>query len=164
MQCATHPSVETELTCSRCGKPICPRCLIQTPVGARCRECANVRRIPMYNIGGLTLARAAGSALGGGISVGIAWWLFNPLTSVFFGAIVGFVAGFAVGEIVSLGTNRKAGPALQAVAVGGVVLAYLMRVALLFLTGVWAMRDLRADLFGLIALGIASFIAAGRLR
>ncbi|MHB8683024.1 MAG: B-box zinc finger protein [Dehalococcoidia bacterium] len=164
MQCATHPSVETELTCSRCGKPICPRCLVQTPVGARCRECANVRRIPTYNIGGPTFARAAASALGAGVSVGIAWWIFNPLTGFFFGAVVGFVAGCAVGEIVSVGTNRKAGPPLQAIAVGGVALAYLIRVGLLFVTGVWTFRDLQTDLFGLIALGIASFIAAGRLR
>jgi len=57
MQCATHPNVETELACSRCGKAICARCLVHTPVGARCRECANVRRIPTYNVSTGILAR-----------------------------------------------------------------------------------------------------------
>src|SRR3989304_4969303 len=33
MQCATHPGVETELRCATCGKPICPDCLVGTPVG-----------------------------------------------------------------------------------------------------------------------------------
>jgi len=164
MQCATHPGTETELACSRCGKAICARCLVHTPVGARCRECANVRRIPTYNIGGLTFARAAASALGAAISVGIAWWLFNPVTYLFFGVIVGLAVGFAVGEIVSVGTNRKAGPPLQAIAVGGVVVAYLIRLGLLFAISGWDFHDLQTDIGGLVALGLGAFIAAGRLR
>lgn len=40
MRCARHPSVETELSCSRCGTPLCPRCLVQTEVGQRCPTCA----------------------------------------------------------------------------------------------------------------------------
>ncbi|MBL8128361.1 MAG: hypothetical protein JNM64_12030 [Chloroflexia bacterium] len=33
--CAEHQEVETRLRCSRCGKPICPRCAVRTPVGMR---------------------------------------------------------------------------------------------------------------------------------
>ena len=47
---------------------------------------------------------------------------------------------------------------------GSVVLAYLIRVGLLFAVGDWVVHDLRVDLAGLIALGIAGFISAGRLR
>ena len=35
MACATHPEVETGLSCGRCETLICPRCLVQTPVGTR---------------------------------------------------------------------------------------------------------------------------------
>lgn len=164
MQCAAHPGVETELSCSRCGKAICPRCMVHTPVGARCRECANVRRIPTYNMSGSVLARAAGSSLGAGIAVGVAWWLFNPLTYVFFGVLAGLAFGYAIGEAVSLGTGRRAGPPLQAISVGGVLLAYGVRTGLLFGAGSWVFADLRLDLGGLVALTIAGFIAAGRLR
>ena len=38
-KCARHPSVETTLRCGRCETPICPRCLVHTPVGARCPDC-----------------------------------------------------------------------------------------------------------------------------
>lgn len=37
--CANHPTVETTLRCSRCNKPICTKCAIQSPVGYRCPEC-----------------------------------------------------------------------------------------------------------------------------
>jgi hypothetical protein len=164
MQCAAHPDVETELGCSRCGKAICARCLVHTPVGARCRECANVRRIPTYNTATDVLARAAGAALVGGAAIGIAWGIFNPLTYFFFGVIAGLAIGYGVGEIVSLATNRKAGPPLQAIAVAGVGVAYLARMLFLFTAGDWIFDDLRVDLGGLIALAIAAFVAAGRLR
>ncbi len=164
MQCATHPAVETELTCSRCGKAICLRCMIQTPVGGRCRECAQVRRIPTYNVSGGTFARAIGSSATAGLALGVAWWLFNPLSAFFFGVLVGLAVGYGVGEIVSLGTNRKAGPPLQAIAVGGVILAYVVRLMLLFAVSGWMFHNLRFDLGGLIAVVLAAFVAAGRLR
>ena len=164
MQCATHPNVETELACSRCGKPICARCLVHTPVGARCRECANVRRIPTYNVSTGILVRGIAAALVGGVVLGIAWWIFNPLSAFFFGVIFGLAVGYGVGEAVSFATNRRAGPPLQAMAVAGVAIAYLVRVGLLFALSDWMFRDLRMDLGGLIAVVLAAFIAAGRLR
>ena len=164
MQCATHPNVETELACSRCGKPICARCLVHTPVGARCRECANVRRIPTYNVSTAVLVRGIAAALVGGVVLGIAWWIFNPLSAFFFGVIFGLAVGYGVGEAVSFATNRRAGPPLQAMAVAGVAIAYLVRVGLLFALSDWMFRDLRMDLGGLIAVVLAAFIAARRLR
>ena len=164
MQCATHPDVETELGCSRCGKPICGRCLVHTPVGARCRECANVRRIPTYNLAGATLVRGAAGAVCAGVGLGAVWGFFNPLTYFFFGIVAGLVIGYAAGEAVSLATNRKAGPPLQAMAVAGVGIAYLVRIGLLFAFGDWIFEDLRTDLVGLISVALAAMVAAGRLR
>ena len=37
--CSYHPERETLLRCSRCGKPICTSCAIQTPTGYRCKDC-----------------------------------------------------------------------------------------------------------------------------
>lgn len=164
MQCATHADVETELSCSRCGKAICPRCLVHTPVGARCRECANVRRIPTYNMSSGTFVRAGLAALAAGAAVGVAWWLFYPLTFFFFGILAGLAVGYAVGELVSLATNRKSGPPLQAIAVGGVLIAFAVRTALLFTFSNWIFESFQFDLAGVIATGVACFIAAGRLR
>jgi membrane associated rhomboid family serine protease len=38
--CYRHPSRETGVSCSNCGKPICPDCMTPTPVGMRCPDCA----------------------------------------------------------------------------------------------------------------------------
>lgn len=41
--CYRHPSRETGVSCSSCGRPICPDCMTTTPVGMRCPECAKQR-------------------------------------------------------------------------------------------------------------------------
>ena len=41
--CYRHPSRETGLSCSNCGRPICTDCMTQSPVGVRCPECSGQR-------------------------------------------------------------------------------------------------------------------------
>ena len=50
MRCEAHPDVETNLRCGKCDKPICPKCMVETPVGARCRECARINKLPTFQI------------------------------------------------------------------------------------------------------------------
>ncbi len=38
--CYRHPSRETGVSCSNCGRPICTDCMTTTAVGMRCPECA----------------------------------------------------------------------------------------------------------------------------
>src|SRR5437868_2655694 len=50
--CYRHPSRETGVACSNCGRPICPDCMTTTPVGMRCPECARERtRVRRYSGG-----------------------------------------------------------------------------------------------------------------
>jgi membrane associated rhomboid family serine protease len=41
--CYRHPNRQTGVSCSSCGRPICPECMTPTPVGMRCPECASQR-------------------------------------------------------------------------------------------------------------------------
>ncbi|HLI32732.1 MAG TPA: rhomboid family intramembrane serine protease [Solirubrobacteraceae bacterium] len=41
--CYRHPDRETGVSCSACGRPICPDCMTPTQVGMRCPECAGRR-------------------------------------------------------------------------------------------------------------------------
>src|SRR4029450_11098796 len=38
MYCYRHPDRETMVSCSECGRPICPDCMVFAPVGIRCPE------------------------------------------------------------------------------------------------------------------------------
>src|ERR1700689_4472560 len=44
--CAKHKNVVTRVTCGRCEKPICPKCLIIGPAGVRCKDCAR-NKVPI---------------------------------------------------------------------------------------------------------------------
>lgn len=48
LYCANHPKVETRLRCNKCGKPICMRCAVRTPVGYRCPACVNAQQRAFY--------------------------------------------------------------------------------------------------------------------
>jgi membrane associated rhomboid family serine protease len=37
--CYNHPDRPTGASCTRCGRPICPDCMIQAPVGHHCPNC-----------------------------------------------------------------------------------------------------------------------------
>ncbi len=167
MQCAKHPSVETELSCGKCGTPICPRCMYHTPVGARCRTCANIRRLPQYELSAPFLARGAAAALISGAVVGGLWGALLPFGVIsFFGLLMGLGVGYVIGEAVAVATNRKVGPPLQVLAGVGVIIAYLVRSAILAsaFRGV-EMRDIITnDFFGLLALIVAVVVAVGRVR
>lgn len=49
--CYRHPDRETGVSCSSCGRPICPDCMTATPVGMRCPECANQRTRVVRGVG-----------------------------------------------------------------------------------------------------------------
>jgi hypothetical protein len=158
VNCATHPNVETELGCGRCGKPICPQCLIMTPAGQRCRDCAQLRRPPMYEVKPTTLLRAAGAAVGVGIVAGVIWYFVSGIAFLgFFIFLLAIGLGYAMARAVDLATNSKRGRAIQIIAALGIVLAYFVRNALFgfLITG---------DLFSVLSLAVAIFMAVSQLR
>ena len=121
--CVAHPEVATNLRCSRCERPICPRCLVQTPVGARCRECARLRRLPVFDVTAPVYGKAAAVSAGVGLAAGLVWSLF-PLVGLL-SFIQCAVAGYVIGEAVSRSANRRQSRGLKALAVGGVIVAYV---------------------------------------
>ncbi|MFN8162697.1 MAG: rhomboid family intramembrane serine protease [Solirubrobacterales bacterium] len=50
--CYRHPDRETRVSCSSCGRPICPECMTPTPVGMRCPECMQQRTRVVRGVGG----------------------------------------------------------------------------------------------------------------
>lgn len=157
MKCAAHPEVETELTCGRCGRPICPKCMVQTPVGPRCPRCAQIKRLPTYEIA----LRHYFIALGAGLTVAIATgfaWAFIPFVGYFFyfSILIGLGVGYAIGEVISRSVNRKRARGLQAI--GGLCMVVSYLISNLFHMGLFFSP------YGLLALVLGIVIAVIRLR
>lgn len=60
--CYRHPDRETRVSCSNCGRPICPECMTPTPVGMRCPECARQRTRVVRNPTGTAVGFEAAPA------------------------------------------------------------------------------------------------------
>ncbi|HSS04041.1 MAG TPA: rhomboid family intramembrane serine protease [Solirubrobacterales bacterium] len=87
--CYRHPNRETRVSCSNCGRPICPDCMTPTPVGMRCPECARERTKVTRGAGEASLfARAPATFI-----------LIAANVAVFFAEIATGSGGF--GEITS---------------------------------------------------------------
>jgi len=111
VRCSYHPAVETRLRCSRCGKPICPRCGVRTPVGLRCPDCAGVRGLPTYATSPNVLAKAAAVGFPVALAVGLLWaWAPD------WGFYLGLLLGFGVAEAMAWAANAKRGRDLQVLA------------------------------------------------
>ena len=161
MRCAKHPKVETNLTCGKCGEPICPKCLVQTDVGMRCPECANLKSLPTYQVSPMYYLRAIGTGIGIALACGFVWLFISPFLHVFFllPFIVAAGAGYAIGEVVSLSVNRKRGTGLAIIS--GLSAALSFAIAnVSFILGV----GLSSIILSLLVLAITVFMAVIRIR
>ncbi|MCK4368760.1 MAG: B-box zinc finger protein [Dehalococcoidales bacterium] len=165
MKCTYHPDIETSLRCGKCGTPICPKCMVQTPVGARCPDCAKLYKLPTYRVSTKYYLIAVGTALGMAIVYGIAWGVVRAFVSfTFFNFLLNLLlaagAGYAIGEVVSLSVNRKRSTGLAVVGGVAVVISYLMSIPFNLFFNFGA----SFHLLDLLALALGILIAVIRLR
>jgi hypothetical protein len=165
MKCATHPDVETNLRCGKCGQPICPRCMVQTPVGARCPACAKLYRLPTYRLSSAYYLRAAGAALGMAVVIGVVWGIIESyLPFRFFSLIIAAGVGWAIGEVTGLAVNRKRGVWLAVIGGAGVVIACGITLAVDYFRFDYVSFSGLRILFLLLAIAIGIYMAVMRLR
>jgi len=153
VKCARHPKIETNLRCGKCDRPICPKCTIQTPVGARCPECAKLNRLPTFKVSRLDYVKAiaVGVALAAGLGIG--WGkAFSHMDGFSFLGIL--IAAFVIGELMARAINKKRSKGLQISA--GVCVGICYGTAVAF--------GLPVTLFNLLSLAAGIVIAAGLFR
>ncbi len=160
MHCTWHSSRETLLRCNRCGRPMCPDCARQHPVGLRCKACMKETRSPLYKVDGRGWVGA--TLFGGlvGVAAAVLLILLASIMSGFLELIVGFliggVFGNGVAEAVSRGSGRKKGRGLQWVAAGSLVGGVLLAFFGLWVAGV----RVGPPVFGIIGYLVAGLRAA----
>jgi hypothetical protein len=103
--------------------------MVQTPVGARCRDCAKLYKLPTYRLSAVDYLKATSTALGVAIVVGLAWGFITNLVSfIYLNLLLAAGAGYAIGELTGLSVNRKRGPWLAAVGGIAVVIGYTVNI------------------------------------
>ncbi|MFO8144079.1 MAG: B-box zinc finger protein [Dehalococcoidales bacterium] len=161
MKCAAHPDVDTNLTCGKCGRPICPRCMVETPVGARCPECARLRKLPTFSMTRRYYFRAIIIATGMAFACGAAWWAIGPVTYFSFLIAAGF--GWGIGELISLSVNRKRGRRLAFIAGASIVAGYMISLFPPWGLGFWWVSS-TALVIDILAVALGVWIAVGRVK
>jgi hypothetical protein len=120
LYCANHPQTPTALRCNRCGKPVCTKCIVRTPVGYRCRECVRGQQQIFetavssdYVVAAVIVAPLAG----------LAGFLVTSLG--FFVIFLAPVVGGLLAELVRVAVRRRRGRNLNWVAVAAFVVGCL---------------------------------------
>lgn len=91
--CVNHPNEITFVRCGRCEAPICVRCMVDTPVGKKCRACARNRsHLTESTPQEVALAFIAATA----VAIPAGWVMqtirIMPLSAVIYGWLIAEVA------------------------------------------------------------------------
>ena len=124
--CANHPKVETLVSCSSCGKPICPDCMVPAPVGIKCRECARQPRSARVSLRADKAVRAVGAALGAGTLMGVLLAYAGGFGVGFFTFILAYGVGYLSGRATLRGAGYYRSPTTGWIAAGGAAWAYVI--------------------------------------
>lgn len=125
--CANHPRRMTLVSCSACGKPLCPDCMVFSAVGIKCSDCAKMPRSARVTLKSHRLVAAAAAGLGAGTAVGFVYYYILGAGGFFF--LIFFIAmgiGYLVGEAVVRASGHYRGVKTAAIAAASTVWAFIV--------------------------------------
>ena len=133
-RCSFHPDVETEMSCAECGRAICPKEMVLTPVGYKCPVCAKPKKSQYTYIKPKQLLTA--SLISGAVGIGGAFVLATFAGRGFFGFFIAYLWGMATAEAARRGSGGHRGRELTIVAGAALVLGGLLAGMNLLLVGI----------------------------
>ncbi len=113
--CYIHKDVETGLKCTACGKHICPKCMVQSPVGYKCKECAQPKVTHLEQISAKQYILGGLVGLISGVGCTYFWFLFKCSLGIL-GYAAAYFIGFFVAKTIVLITGHKKGLRIQILA------------------------------------------------
>lgn len=125
--CANHPDRMTMITCSDCGKPLCPDCMVYSAVGIKCKDCARMPRSARVTLKLDKLVLAALAGLATAIALGFAYYyILGSLRFFFLFIFVSAGIGYLVGEVVSRVSGRFHGWQTASIAAISTLIGFLL--------------------------------------
>jgi hypothetical protein len=103
--CAVHPTVETTLRCNKCGRYMCTRCAVLTPVGYRCKQCVHQQQDVFFGATQRDYLVAAGVSFA--LSIPISY--FIPRIFLLGVLILSLPAGALISEAVHRAVGHRRG-------------------------------------------------------
>ena len=157
------------MRCATCGVLICPKCLVPTPVGSKCKACASQQSSPLFKP---SVPQAVA-----GVAVGLVAGAFAGWAAEFGGFFILFFAvayGGFVGGLIMRAAGRKRGRRMEIIAGVSMTVAAL-GARLIVAAGLLAAPDathppygilniLIADPIPLAAIAVAVGSAVSRIR
>ena len=145
MRCERHPESEHVFSCVECGSYICARCMVDTPVGYKCRECG--RSGAASPVKRDQWAKASTVAV---LASALAAFLYAEIAfrTGYSGPILALVLGVAVGEATRRASGGHRDTGIAALAAGSAALAFGI---------VNLMRFVWLDEIGLLAAAAGAF-------
>ena len=127
-RCYRHPDRETRVSCATCGRPICTECMVQTEVGIKCPDDAQLPRGARAGV--MKRDQIAKSFLAGVVVALVgALVVYYVLPQIGFGRLIlSALAGWGAGIFVHRAGGRNGGP--LAMAISGVAVAVAFAPAL----------------------------------
>jgi membrane associated rhomboid family serine protease len=116
--CYRHPSERTGVHCTRCGRPICPACMIPAPVGYQCPECVAQARKEFGQGPGRRVRAATGSITA--TKALLAAILVAFIAEVATGGPTALMQGPSIAKLVDLGALVPALVARSGGLIGGI--------------------------------------------
>jgi hypothetical protein len=113
-KCEFHPTVDTEVTCTECGRYICPKDMVPTPVGYKCRICARPAKSQYTYVKPRQLI--VGGALAAVAGIGGAFLLSFAPGGGYFGLLIGYFWGVLTAEAARRGSGGHRGREMAIVA------------------------------------------------
>lgn len=119
-KCSYHPNIDTEMSCAECGKPICPKEMVLTPVGYKCPEHARLKRGQYTYVKPKQILFASLASLATGVG-----GAFLVASVRFGGLFVGVLWGLLSAEAVRRASGGHRGGLVGGIAAAGIALGWL---------------------------------------
>lgn len=127
LYCYKHSGRDTHVRCSSCDRPLCPDCMVYSPVGVKCNDCARLPRSARLGMTPSRWVKAIGASLVAGTGVGLGYYLLlSSMGFIFFIFFIAVGIGYVVGEAVSRAAGRYHGLETALIAVAGTVWAFVL--------------------------------------
>jgi hypothetical protein len=169
--CLRHPETASNLGCGRCGDMICPQCMVQSPVGARCPDCANIGQAPIFRSTpaefSAVIVLAIAGAIGFGIAYGVIVWILwvMPLGHQVGNVAASFIialAGAPIGNYVARIGKYKLDARLRIVAAVMMLGIWMIGLTVATSFGVW--NGVFLNIVAYLGLGVGMYVAMNRVR